>query len=237
MCFSTGIFTQQQLFDKDVPCNQQKLRQDVISEPSRVKQKQGDQDLDEVEIIEFTYNSNNSKIPPTLLTSVEPGSVSPSQSGPIDLSSETEDSDDYSRDLEKPTSENTEGLSRPKHRFSCLSCSRTYTLRGYLVRHVQAHIHDSQKICGLCGEQFDAADDLRSHLQTHSRTRKNQIQVRTRSREARLQQLSEVNQNKMTEKPDESSKIPEKKKLRGRPKKDKPNEDEPVENKKRKRKT
>ncbi|XP_017285096.1 transcription factor Ovo-like 2 isoform X2 [Kryptolebias marmoratus] len=232
------VFTQRLLHSKDVSNNQnQNPSQDLVSEPLRVEEKQQEQqlqDLDEVEIIEFTYNSNKAINP--CHTFQTPGSV-PNQNDLQVSSTETEDSDDYSRDSAeaRPASEKPEGLCRPKDSVSCRACSRTFTARRFLFRHVRAHVRDTKQVCGLCGEQFEVAGRLKLHLKTHSKTRKLQIHVRTRSREVRLQQLSDLNKNKETEKPDDSSKTLTKKRPRGRPKNVKLDQNNPAKNNKRKR--
>ncbi|XP_037548797.1 zinc finger imprinted 2 [Nematolebias whitei] len=240
---STDVFTQQLLYSKEnVSPNHQNLSQDVVSEPLRVEVKQQEeqlQDLDDVEIIEFTYNSKNAINPRNnFQTLAEPGSVVPNQDGSLAMSSDTEDSDDYSKAAAeaRPASEKPQEHNRPTDGFTCRVCNRTFTARRFLFRHVRAHIRDTKQVCGLCGEQFEVVDGLKNHLQTHSKTRKRKIQVRTQSREMRIQ-LYDIIRNKETEKPDESSKTPLKKKRpRGRPRKDKLDQDSSGKTKKRKRK-
>lgn len=246
-CFLTDVFTQQLLDGKEVvPPNHQILSQDVVPEPLRVEAKQQEeqlQDLDDVEIIEFTYNSKNAVNPrndfPTLPV-VEPGSALPNQGGSLAMSSETEDSLDYSKDSAEavPVFKKPQRCKRPTDSFICRACNRSFTARRYLILHTKCHIHDAKQVCGLCGEQFQVVDGLKNHLQMHSKTRKRKIQVRTQSREMRLQ-LYDVIKNKETKKPDESSKTPlkkkKKKKPRGRPKKDKLDQNNSGKNKKQKK--
>lgn len=241
----TDVFTQQLLYSKEnVSPNRQNLSQDLVSEPLHVDVKPQEeqlQDLDDVEIIEFTYNSKNAINPRNnFQTSTEPGSVVPNQDGSQAMSSDTEDSDDYSKEAAeaRPASEKPQENNRPTDRFTCRVCNRTFKFCGFLFRHVWAHCHNTKQVCGLCGEQFEVVDGLRNHLLMHSKTRKRKIHVRTQNREMRLQ-LYDIIKDKGTKKPDDSSKTSlkkkKKKKPRGRPRKHKPDQDSSGKTKKQKR--
>ncbi|KAM4538941.1 uncharacterized protein PAE49_019928 [Odontesthes bonariensis] len=176
---SADIFMQQQqlLLNKEqVTLNHkdQNPEQDVVPKPSCAEEKQREEQtlhLDEAEIIEFTYNSRLEAKPcDDLQLPAEPGPVGPYQDVSLVLSSETEDSEDYSKDSAdpRPASDKPAVLGRPKG--------------------------------GLCGEEFEAAESLTLHYQTHCSNRKQGVQARTQSRERRLRQRSNLNKN---------SKVPE----------------------------
>uniref|UniRef100_A0A1A8GSR7 C2H2-type domain-containing protein n=1 Tax=Nothobranchius korthausae TaxID=1143690 RepID=A0A1A8GSR7_9TELE len=287
---STGdVFTQQTPFGKELMSDtHQNLIQGVVLEPSVTEEKLQDeqlQDLHDVEIIEFTYNSKHATTPRDDFQLLEEQEPDPSQDVAQVLSSDTEDSEDYSKDYAEVRTprENSEWFCRPKEGFSCQACSRTFKHRRVLFRHVTAHIRDAEQVCGLCGERFGADGGLKLHLQTHIRKRKKldpalcgerygangglkpplqthtrkkkkkqdpalcgeqfgadggskpRLQTRkrktkkqglakTQSRKKGVQSPSEHNKNKKTEKADDSSK-PLVKRPRGRPRKNKQDQD------------
>ncbi|XP_072226744.1 uncharacterized protein [Leuresthes tenuis] len=200
---SADVLTQQLLLNQEqVALNHkdQNPEQDVVPKTLCVEEKQQEEQilhLDEAEIIKFTYNSRLAAKPCNdLHLSAEPGPVSPYQDVPLVLSSETEDSEDYSKDSagSRPASDKPPVLGRPKG-FSCWVCSRTFKARRFLLRHVKAHLPEAKQVCGLCGEEFEAAEGLTLHLQTHCSKRKQRIQARTQSRDRRLRQRSGLNKN------------------------------------------
>lgn len=150
-----------------------------LGEPPHVGQDQeGEQhqDLDEADIIQFTYSTRCAARP-------EPGAAD--QDVHL-VSSETEDSEDYSKDSDTrsaPKQPKPKRVRRPGTGLSCRVCSRSFRARRVLLRHVKVHLHEAEPACGLCGERFEAAESLKLHLQTH--------QTRTWSSERRLQQQSE----------------------------------------------
>uniref|UniRef100_A0A1A7YB71 C2H2-type domain-containing protein n=1 Tax=Iconisemion striatum TaxID=60296 RepID=A0A1A7YB71_9TELE len=238
---NTGdVFTQHLPFSKElVSHNHQNLIQGVVLEPSVTEEKQDEQlqDLHDVEIIEFTYNSKHATTPRDdfqLSEEQEPAALS--QDVAQVSSSDTEDSEDYSKDYPDvgPSSKNSHWFYKPKEGFSCQACSRTFEHRRVLFRHITAHIRDAKQVCGLCGERFGADGGLKSHLQTHTQKRKKQDPAKTQSRKKQVQMPSKRNKNKDIQKADDSSK-PVVKRSRGRPRKNKQNQDVPAVTKKRKR--
>lgn len=193
------MFAKQLLLSKEaVPPDHKDQEPDqvLVPQPAHAEEKQEEeklQDLDEAEIIQFTYNSKLANKPyENLQPSAKPGLLGPDQDVPLTVSSETEDSDDYNKDCAdiRPTSDQPQDESRPKSRFSCLACSGTFKAQRFLLRHVKAHVHDAERVCGLCGERLAAGDSLALHLQTHQRKSKLQTQARTRNWEKRRQHHS-----------------------------------------------
>ncbi|XP_012734735.2 zinc finger and SCAN domain-containing protein 10 [Fundulus heteroclitus] len=225
---AADVFTQQLLVPIDDRQNQN-LHHKTVPEPSPVEEKQEEQRqaLDAADIIEFTYSSRPSaKLRGDFQSLAGPKPVDPDQDHPVVLSSETEDSDDYSRDSAdtRPASHKLPGLHKPRDGFSCQACSRAFGARRFLFRHVRTHVHDPKPVCGLCAEQFEGAGGLRLHLQTHTRKRALQNQARTLGRERRPPRLSGFNQSvkvQETAKPEESDPAPPQKRRRGRPRKNK----------------
>uniref|UniRef100_A0A1A8CZB8 C2H2-type domain-containing protein n=2 Tax=Nothobranchius kadleci TaxID=1051664 RepID=A0A1A8CZB8_NOTKA len=263
------VFTQQMPFGKELMSDtHQNLIQGVVLEPSVAEEKPQDeqlQDLHDVEIIEFTYNSKHATTPRDDFQLPEEQEPDPGQDVAQVLSSDTEDSEDYSKDYAevRPPRENSEWFCRPKEGFSCQACSRTFKHRRVLFRHATVHIRDAEQVCGLCGERFGADGGLKLHLQTHTRKRKKldpalcgeqlgadggskphrQTHTRkakkrglakTQSRKKEVPSPSEHNKNEKTEKADDSSK-PLVKRPRGRPRKNKQDQDNSGGTKKMKR--
>lgn len=149
------------------------------------------QDLDEADIIQFTYS--------------RPGSTRTDSRQTADLdqevqlvSSETEDSDDYSKDPAEPRSAPEQSKPkrgrRPGSGLRCRVCSQTFKSRQFLLRHIKAHLQEKELVCGACGERFEASESLKIHIQTHQTAQQNQ--PRTQGRETRC--LSEPNTNVQT---------------------------------------
>nr|XP_046236005.1 uncharacterized protein LOC124054270 isoform X5 [Scatophagus argus] len=54
-----------------------------------------------------------------------------------------------------------------------LSCKVCRALRGsmnMLIKHACSHVADPERLCGVCGEHSESAEELRSHLQSHQKT-------------------------------------------------------------------
>uniref|UniRef100_A0A096M079 C2H2-type domain-containing protein n=1 Tax=Poecilia formosa TaxID=48698 RepID=A0A096M079_POEFO len=126
------------------------LDQNLLLEPSRhveVKPEETLPALDAAEIIEFTYSSRPSA---RLRDGVLPV-ADPDPDVPVVLSSDTEDSDDYSKGSPDPGSAPREQPSRHGDGFSCQACSRAFSARRFLFRHIRGHLQDPTPVCGLCG--------------------------------------------------------------------------------------
>ncbi|CAG5886825.1 unnamed protein product [Menidia menidia] len=189
----TDTFTQQLLLKKEQATLSQKDQspdQNMVPEPSFAEGEEQPLHLDEAEIIEFTYDSRLAAKPGEgLPLSAEP--EGPHIDVSLVLSSETEDSEDYGKAPADPRP-------APAGRQSglrCRACSRTFTAPRFLFRHVTSHLREARPLCGLCGEEFQAAEGLSLHLQTHRSKRKRQVEARTQSRERRLRQRPHLNTN------------------------------------------
>lgn len=174
--------------------------QDQDPQPSHAAEEQGGEqhpDPEQADIIQFTYETSCGSRPEEELDRPlsEAGSAGPDQDVQLVLSSETEDSDDYSKDSEprsvsnklKPKTSCGPGL------FRCRVCNRTFKTRGFLFRDTKAHLQEPDQVCGLCGKRFQTADGLRLHIQTHQspgRRREQQNQTRTESTERPFHQRS-----------------------------------------------
>ncbi|KAK2830965.1 hypothetical protein Q5P01_018896 [Channa striata] len=176
---SADAFTQQLMGSKDPvnPNDQCQNQNHTQQDPkgSHVKEEQqGDPlpDLDEAEIIQFTYNPRLAVRPSEVIyrSQSEPGSAGPDQDIQLVLSSETEDSDDYGKDSVKPKSVSNHSKSKTTRKqgpFKCRVCSQTFKAHRFLVKHIKAHLLEPDQVCGLCGERFQTSDSLRLHIQTH----------------------------------------------------------------------
>ncbi|XP_030608831.1 uncharacterized protein LOC115796605 [Archocentrus centrarchus] len=54
-----------------------------------------------------------------------------------------------------------------------LVCKVCQVLRGsanMLIKHAWSHVDERERLCGVCGEQLESTEQLRSHLQTHQKT-------------------------------------------------------------------
>ncbi|XP_067435659.1 uncharacterized protein [Thunnus thynnus] len=64
----------------------------------------------------------------------------------------------------KASTENSDAL------LSCKVCTVLCTSTNMLVKHVWSHVDDPERVCGVCGEHSESAEELRSHLQSHQKT-------------------------------------------------------------------
>ncbi|RVE67128.1 hypothetical protein OJAV_G00114120 [Oryzias javanicus] len=148
------------------------------------------QKLHNLEIIGFTYHSKQAATPLVdLQPSAQPQTLNSDPDVQNLMSSETEDSDDYNKESAEPEAASDE--KQKKETLSCRVCGRAFETRRTLFKHVKSHQQEAEQICGLCGEQCRAGDDLTRHLQTHFEKRKLQIQTRSQNREKRVSELSE----------------------------------------------
>lgn len=180
LCFPADSFNQQLLVHPER--DQDQDQEDP--QPSRVEEEQEReqlQNLNDVEIIKFTYNPRRAVRPGELDLSaagsaqVEPGPVDLVQDVLLVSSSETEDSDDYSRESADPRPASDRPKPKTNRRpgtISCRVCSRTFRARRFLFRHVKVHLQEAEAVCGMCGERFETTDGLRLHVQTHRIGRK-----------------------------------------------------------------
>lgn len=186
VCVPADAFTQQLMVNHKVVPPQDQDQGAPDPPQDRVEL----QDLDEADIIQFTYNRPCS-------TRTEPGSADLDQEVQL-VSSETEDSDDYSKDPAEPRSAPAQSKPkrgrRPGSGLRCRVCSQAFKSRQFLLRHIKAHLQEEELVCGACGERFEASESLKIHIQTHQTAQQNQ--PRTQGRETRC--LSEPNTNTQT---------------------------------------
>ncbi|XP_045914849.1 zinc finger protein 135-like [Micropterus dolomieu] len=197
---SADAFTQQLSVRNDPPEHQDQNQEDP--EPPHIKEEQEReqlQDLDVADIIQFTYKPRCAARPREVVdlsaagtVRAEPGAAGPHQDVHL-VSSETEDSDDYSKDPAAPKPKRSCRPGPPLSCRTCRTCSRTFKARRFLIRHLKAHLREAEPACGLCGERFDAAESLKLHIQTHRTSQRRELenQTRTRSRERRVHQGSQ----------------------------------------------
>ncbi|XP_064301342.1 gastrula zinc finger protein XlCGF52.1-like isoform X2 [Phalacrocorax carbo] len=57
---------------------------------------------------------------------------------------------------------------RGRHRHACTECSRTFCLKGDLLRHRASHGGERSYACPLCGDSFRHKRDLQAHRQEHA---------------------------------------------------------------------
>lgn len=209
--FPADAVTQQLLMtNKEVPPKDQDQED---PEPPHIREEQ-EEDLDEADIIQFTYNPRRAERPGQDVdpsdagtARAQPGPAVPDQDVQL-VSSETEDSDDYSKEAIDTRSASNQlkpkRICRPGAAFCCRICGRTFKARRLLFRHVKAHLPDVEPVCSLCGERFESAENLKLHIQTHRTTqrRKRELenQNRTQSGERQFRQWLQPDTN-ASEKP------------------------------------
>ncbi|XP_037614882.1 uncharacterized protein LOC119481760 isoform X2 [Sebastes umbrosus] len=52
----------------------------------------------------------------------------------------------------------------------CEVCRALHASTSMLIKHSWSHVDDPERLCGLCGEHLESADELRAHLQSHQKT-------------------------------------------------------------------
>lgn len=84
------------------------------------------------------------------------------------LKTHEEDHEDQSEDGDMETVKVKRDRRQTSH--CCRVCGDSFHSRGFLRKHAETHCRGSQSVCGVCGQQVDSADDLRSHLRSHRET-------------------------------------------------------------------
>ncbi|XP_073330929.1 uncharacterized protein [Pagrus major] len=54
--------------------------------------------------------------------------------------------------------------------LSCKVCRAQRRSTNMLIRHAWSHVDDPERLCGVCGERSESADELRNHLHGHQKT-------------------------------------------------------------------
>nr|CAD7417195.1 unnamed protein product [Timema poppensis] len=55
-------------------------------------------------------------------------------------------------------------------RFSCRVCSKCFTLKSSLNKHIWSHSDVKRHVCSFCGKGFNDTSDLKKHIWTHTET-------------------------------------------------------------------
>ncbi|KAG8004789.1 Dynein intermediate chain 3 [Nibea albiflora] len=174
--------TQQLLRNQEAQPEPQNRDQDHNQEQDQPELPQDEEeqvqvDLDKADIIQFTYSSRC--VDGTAAAGPELGAAGLDQDVQL-LSSETEDSDDYSKDPTdaRSTSKTGHGPGGP---LSCRVCSRTFKARRFLLRHSKAHLQEVGPVCGAA--ESLKLNVVRTHRTAQKKKKKLEDQTRTQSRE------------------------------------------------------
>ncbi len=54
--------------------------------------------------------------------------------------------------------------------LSCKVCRALHRKTNMLIKHAWSHVDGPERLCGVCGEHSESAEELRSHLQRHQKT-------------------------------------------------------------------
>ncbi|KAI3376492.1 hypothetical protein L3Q82_016451 [Scortum barcoo] len=52
----------------------------------------------------------------------------------------------------------------------CKVCGVWYRILGSLIKHAWSHVDEAHCVCGVCGEHFESAEDLKGHLKNYQKT-------------------------------------------------------------------
>ncbi|XP_041635043.1 zinc finger protein 252-like [Cheilinus undulatus] len=52
----------------------------------------------------------------------------------------------------------------------CRVCGVAYSIQSSLVKHAWNHVEEAQRLCGVCGENFESVDQLKEHLRNYQET-------------------------------------------------------------------
>ncbi|XP_068569162.1 zinc finger protein 37-like [Cebidichthys violaceus] len=52
----------------------------------------------------------------------------------------------------------------------CKVCGVWYRTPGSLIKHAWSHVDEPRCVCGVCGERYESADDLKGHLKKYQKT-------------------------------------------------------------------
>uniref|UniRef100_A0A3B4WFE5 C2H2-type domain-containing protein n=3 Tax=Seriola lalandi dorsalis TaxID=1841481 RepID=A0A3B4WFE5_SERLL len=52
----------------------------------------------------------------------------------------------------------------------CVVCRKTFRHKGNLVKHVETHADNPERLCGVCGERLESSNGLLDHLRSHRET-------------------------------------------------------------------
>ncbi|KAK9527054.1 hypothetical protein VZT92_015719 [Zoarces viviparus] len=91
------------------------------------------------------------------------------------LKTHEEDDRDRSEEVDKEDDRSETPKPKRDRRFvsswlCCRVCSDSFHSQGFLRKHAETHCRDARSVCGVCGQELDSADGLRTHLQSHRET-------------------------------------------------------------------
>uniref|UniRef100_A0AAQ6IUV0 C2H2-type domain-containing protein n=1 Tax=Anabas testudineus TaxID=64144 RepID=A0AAQ6IUV0_ANATE len=99
----------------------------------------------------------------------DPGKhLQPATNKTTSCSSETEDSDDGSRERQSVFSGSDLGFNAAKTVFSCSECGKRFGSSGHLQIHVKCHTGEKTSACPFCGKKFSKNSNLTTHLRVHT---------------------------------------------------------------------
>ncbi|KAK2899478.1 uncharacterized protein [Channa argus] len=52
----------------------------------------------------------------------------------------------------------------------CKVCGAWYRVLGSLIKHAWSHVDEQQCICGVCGEHFESAEEIKRHIRNYQKT-------------------------------------------------------------------
>ncbi|KAK2863403.1 hypothetical protein Q5P01_002936 [Channa striata] len=52
----------------------------------------------------------------------------------------------------------------------CKVCGVWYRVLGSLIKHAWSHVDEQQCMCGVCGEHFESAEELKTHIRNYQKT-------------------------------------------------------------------
>ncbi|CAF89964.1 unnamed protein product [Tetraodon nigroviridis] len=97
----------------------------------------------------------------------EPGSVEEQGPEPAPGPSAAPESGGSAAPLPDPATEEAEERRGGATAHSCQVCGKTFERKGFLLKHVEKHLKEAGRGCGLCGQRLDSAEAFKRHLQTH----------------------------------------------------------------------
>ena len=58
----------------------------------------------------------------------------------------------------------TKQINRNEKPYSCCHCKKTFTKKGFLIRHINAHLYITSPSCSMCSASFTSEQDLIEHI-------------------------------------------------------------------------
>ncbi|XP_034021019.1 zinc finger protein 835-like isoform X2 [Thalassophryne amazonica] len=54
-----------------------------------------------------------------------------------------------------------------KNKSQCKVCGISYMRKSSLIQHAQSHVGEPERLCSVCGQRFESAEELEQHLNNH----------------------------------------------------------------------